>query len=89
MLKDIKALLEDIQLREKLRTAKTLDDAMKLLATAGAEKRVNLRTEDLSRVLSYTGLALLHELSEAELLGIAGGAIINAETDEESCPLLP
>ncbi len=39
MLNQIKALLQDGQLRQKIKAAKTLDEAIKLIITADAEKR--------------------------------------------------
>ncbi len=41
MLNQIKALLQDAQLRQKIKEAKTLDEVIKLIATAAPEKGDN------------------------------------------------
>ena len=76
MLNQIKALLQDGQLRQKIKAAKTLDEAIKLIITEDAEKGDNFTTEDVTQMLTKlepgTGNKLI-ELSESDLLGVAGG----------------
>ncbi len=76
MLNQIKALLQDRQLREKIKQAKTLDKAIELIMTADTEKGDNITTEDVTQVLTKlapgSGKELI-ELSESDLLAVAGG----------------
>ncbi len=76
MLKQIKALLQDAQLRQKIKTAKTLNEAIKLITIADAEKGHNLTTEDVTQMLTKlvpgSGNELI-KLSESDLLAVAGG----------------
>ncbi len=76
MLNQIKALLQDRQLRQKIKAAKTLDEAIKLIMTADAEKGHNFTTEDVTQMLSKlapgSGNELI-KLSESDLLAVAGG----------------
>ena len=86
MLNQIKALLQDGQLRQKIKEAKTLDEAVKLITTADAEKGGNFTTEDVTQMLtklaSGSGNELIElseqdllELSEQDLLAVAGPPI--------------
>ena len=72
MLNQIKALLQDAQLRQKIKEAKTLDEAIKLMATAGAEKGDNFTTENVTQMLTRLAPKQLLELSEEDLLAVAG-----------------
>ena len=76
MLNQIKALLQDRQLRQKIKEAKTLDEAIKLIMTADAEKGNNFTTEDVTQMLIKlapdSGNELI-ELSESDLLAVSGG----------------
>ena len=77
MLNQIKALLQDGQLSQKIKAAKSLDEAIKLIMTADAEKGDNFTTEDvtqmLTRLVPGSGNELI-ELSDSDLLTVAGGA---------------
>ena len=88
MLNQIKALLKDRQLRQKIKEAKTLGEVIKLITTADAEKGNNFTTEDVTQVL--TKLAPdsdneLIELSESDLLAVAGGAPTHHCTINDDC----
>ena len=75
MLNQIKALLQDAQLRQKIKAAKTLDEAIKLIVNADAEKDSNFTTEDVTQMLTKlapdSGNELI-ELSESDLQAVAG-----------------
>ena len=76
MLNQIKALLQDRQLRQKIKAANTLDEVIKLMATIAAEKGNNFTTENVTQMLTKlapgSGNELI-ELSELDLLAVAGG----------------
>ncbi|MDJ0591571.1 MAG: Nif11 family protein [Pleurocapsa sp. MO_226.B13] len=76
MLNQIKALLQDGQLRQKIKAAKTQDEVIELMATIAAEKGNNFTTEDVTQMLTKlapgSGNELI-ELSESDLLAVAGG----------------
>ena len=76
MLNQIKALLQDGQLRQKIKAAKTQDEVIKLMTTIAAEKGNNFTTEDVTQILTKLtpgrGNELI-ELSESDLLAVAGG----------------
>ncbi len=83
MLNQIKALLQDGQLRQKIKEAKTLDEAIKLIVTADAEKGDNFTTEDLTQMLTKLSPGSRNEwkkLSESDLLAVAGGIVKGAPT---------
>ena len=75
MLKQIKALLQDTQLRQKIKEAKTLDEAIKLMAIAGAETGDNFTTEEVTQMLTRLAPKQLHQLSKEDLLAVAGGTL--------------
>ncbi len=87
MLNQIKALLQDGQLRQKIKAAKTLDEAIKLIMTTAAEKGNNFRTEDVTQMLSKLAPGSENELSESDLLAIAGviAATAPAPTNYSVC----
>ena len=72
MLKQIKAMLEDEQLRQKIKEAKTQDEAIKLLTTAAGEKGEDFATENVTKLLNYVALQTILEMSEEDLLAVAG-----------------
>ena len=78
MLNQIKALLQDAQLRQKIKAAKTLDEAIKLIMTADAEKGNNFTTEDVTQMLTKLPSGSdneLIELSESDLQAVAGAGM--------------
>ncbi|MDJ0691516.1 MAG: Nif11-like leader peptide family RiPP precursor [Xenococcaceae cyanobacterium MO_188.B32] len=75
MLDKIKAVLKDEQLRQKIQEAKTPDDVIKLLTTAGAQKGYNFKAEDVSKLVTGLALQTIPELSEEDLLNRAGGEL--------------
>ncbi|MDJ0691517.1 MAG: Nif11-like leader peptide family natural product precursor [Xenococcaceae cyanobacterium MO_188.B32] len=53
MLNKITALLQDEQLRQKIKEAKTQDEAIELLTTTAAEKGENFTAEDVTKLLFF------------------------------------
>ncbi len=78
MLNQIKALLQDRQLRQKIKEAKTLDEAIELITIADAEKGDSFTTEDVTQMLTKLAPGSGNEwqkLSESDLLAVAGGIV--------------
>lgn len=71
MLNQIKLLLSDGQLRQQIKAAKNLTDAIVLLKTAGTEKGYQFPSDNLFQVLQSQLKPT--ELGESELLSVAGG----------------
>ncbi|MDZ8237171.1 MAG: Nif11-like leader peptide family natural product precursor [Nostoc sp. ChiQUE01a] len=84
MLHQIKELLQNVQLQQKLTAAANEAEAIKLLAIAGAEKGYKFTVEGLSQVLTELTSVEFGELSEEELLGVSGG-LINTGHGHASC----
>ena len=88
MLNQIKALLQDGQLRHKIKAAKTLDEVVKLIATSAAEKDDNFTTEDVNQMLSKLAPGSgneLQKLSESDLLAVSGGYYAPAPSLSRAC----
>ncbi len=88
MLNQIKALLQDGQLRQKIKETKTLDEAIKLIATTTAEKGNNFGIKDVTQMLTKLvsgGENELIELSESDLLAVAGGIDRKYPTGVSNC----
>ena len=77
MLNQIKALLQDPQLRQQIQAAQTLDEVTKLLATAGTEQYPHLSSKDLLALVTGQEEEVV-KLSEADLLNVVGGGPTNA-----------
>jgi hypothetical protein len=75
MFEQIKDLLQDVQLRQKIKEAKTQDEGIKLLTTAGAEKGGNFTISQVTQMLTQFVLQQKDELSEEDLLAVGGGAM--------------
>ncbi len=78
MLNQIKTLLQDGQLRQKIKAAKTLNEAIKLITIADTRKSNNLTTEDVTQMLTKLTSGSDNEwqkLSEKDLLAVAGGIV--------------
>ncbi len=76
MIQNIKELLQVAQLQQQVKEATNLVEAIKLITTAGVQKGHSFTQESVTQVVS--GLMLEeHELSEADLLAVAGGAGCN------------
>ncbi len=74
MINDIKELLQNAQLQQQIKASANLAEAIKLITTAGAERGYSFTQESVAQLIS--GLMLgEHELSEDDLLAVAGGAI--------------
>ncbi len=73
MLNQIKALLQDAQLRQKIQEAKTQDDFIEMLTTASAQKGYNFKAEDVTKLLTYVALQTIPELNEKDLQEAARG----------------
>ncbi|MDZ7960290.1 MAG: Nif11-like leader peptide family natural product precursor [Aulosira sp. DedQUE10] len=73
MIQNIKELLQNPQLQQQVKEATNLAEAIKLITTAGTQKGYSFTQESLAQVVS--GLMLEErELSEVDLLAVAGGA---------------
>lgn len=72
MLNQIKALLQDSQLRQQIKAAQTLEEVTKLLATAGTEQYPHLSSNDLLALVTGQEAEVV-KLSEADLLNVVGG----------------
>ncbi|MBD2694682.1 Nif11-like leader peptide family natural product precursor [Anabaena catenula] len=72
MLSQIKELLTNAQLQEKIKGATTLAETMQMIAAAGAEKGYKITTETISHILAELTAVESYELSEEELLSVSG-----------------
>ncbi|MBT9315787.1 Nif11-like leader peptide family natural product precursor [Leptothoe spongobia] len=73
MLNQLKALLSNAQLRQQLKAANSLVDAIALLKAAGTEKGYTFSNKSLSQIISTSNMySKVRALSEADLLAIAG-----------------
>ena len=80
MLNQIKALLNDAQLRQQIKNAATMAEAIALIKNAGVKKGYQFSSDSLSQLMQ----SQLEPLSEVDLLSVAGG---RKETwTEWSCP---
>ncbi len=90
MLNKIKALLRDDRVRQDIKKAKTQDEAIKVLTTAGAEKGENFLTEDVTKLLTEVALQTIPEMSEEDLQAVAGrGCKYSACGPWTNCPNPP
>lgn len=72
MIQNIKKLLQDDRLQQQVKEAANLVAAIKLITTVGAQKGYSFTQESVAQAL--TSLLLEeHELSESDLLAVAGG----------------
>jgi hypothetical protein len=85
MLQQIKELLQNAQLQQKLTAAANEAEAIKLLAIAGAEKGYKFTVEGLSQVLTELTSMEFGELSEEELLSVSGGMMADTGHGHMSC----
>ena len=72
MLNQIKALLSDAQLQQQIKQAADSTEAVKVIVTAGAAKGYNFSKEVVAQALTSLMLAESNQLSEADLLSVAG-----------------
>jgi len=85
LLNQIKALLSDAALRQQIKSVNSLDEAIALLRAASATNGIELSHNHFFRLMQSQADAF--QLSEAELLSVAGGAPTNKEcqpTQQES-----
>lgn len=71
MIENIKELLQNTQLQQQIKEAANSAAAIKLIATAGTQMGYSFTQESIAQVVSE--LMLERELSEADLLAVAGG----------------
>jgi predicted ribosomally synthesized peptide with nif11-like leader len=72
MINNIKELLQNTQLQQQVKASANLAEAIKLITTAGVQKGYSFTQESVAQLIS--GLMLgEHELSEEDLLAVAGG----------------
>ena len=72
MIENIKALLQNAQLQQQVKEVANLAEAIKLITTAGVEKGYSFTQKSVAQVVSGL-IREEHELSEGELLAVAGG----------------
>ena len=80
MLNQIKALLNDAQLRQQIKKAATMAEAIALIKTAGITKGYQFSNDRLSQLMQ----SQLEPLGEEELLSVAGG--VYETWSEVTCP---
>ncbi|WGV23379.1 Nif11-like leader peptide family natural product precursor [Halotia branconii] len=85
MLHQIKELLQNIQLQQKLAAAANEAEAIKVLAIASAEKGYNFTVEAISQMLAELTFVDANELSEEELLSVSGGMMADTGHGHKSC----
>ena len=82
MLNQIKALLQDGQLRQKIKETKIQDEAIKLIATTAAEKGNNFSIKDVTQMLTKLAqkpfIQAEEELTEEQLEAIAGAGALTS-----------
>ncbi|OUL21110.1 Nif11-like leader peptide family natural product precursor [Nostoc sp. RF31YmG] len=71
MIQNIKELLQNAQIQQQIKEAANLTEAIKLITTAGAQKGYSFTQESVAQVVSKLMLEG-HELTESDLLSIAG-----------------
>ncbi|MEH2067518.1 Nif11-like leader peptide family natural product precursor [Nostoc sp. PA-18-2419] len=89
MLQQIKELLENAQLQQKLTAAANEAEAIKLLLVASAEKGYNFTVESVSQVLNELTSMEFGELSEEELLSVSGGMANTGHSHMSCCTDCP
>lgn len=72
MIQNIKELLKNTQLQQQVKEAANLAEAIKLIATVGVQKGYSFTQENVAQVVN-TLMLEEHELSEEDLLAVAGG----------------
>lgn len=72
MFNQIQALLSDAQLRQQIKKATNLAEVITLIKTAGVERGYQFTSDNFSQLFQTQ----LEQLSEEELLLVAGGAQI-------------
>jgi predicted ribosomally synthesized peptide with nif11-like leader len=73
MLNNLKELLQNSNLQEKIKAAADKATVIELLLIAGAEKGYSFTVESINNFLSETNTPS-NELSENDLLGMSGGS---------------
>jgi hypothetical protein len=72
MIQNIKELLQNTQLQQQVKASANLAEAIKLITTAGVQKGYSFTQENVAQVVNKLMLEE-HELSESDLLIVAGG----------------
>ncbi len=73
MINDIKKMLQNAQLQQQVKAATNLVEAIKIIVSAGAEKGYSFTQESVAQAIGSLKLEE-PELTEADLLAVAGGA---------------
>ena len=81
MLSQIKEVLANAQLQQKIEEATNLAESIKLIIAAGAEKGYNFTTEAISQMLTDINSVESYELSEEELLSVSGAMMSGNHTN--------
>jgi predicted ribosomally synthesized peptide with nif11-like leader len=74
MIQNISELLQNAQLQQQVKEATNLTEAIKLITNASAKKGYSFTQESIAQLSSELMLGE-YELSEDDLLGVAGGII--------------
>ncbi|MEH1867814.1 MAG: Nif11-like leader peptide family natural product precursor [Nostoc sp.] len=83
MLSQIKELLANAQLQQKIEEATNLAESIKLIMAAGAEKGYNFTTEAISQMLTDLNSVESYELNEEELLSVSGAMMSANHTNKD------
>lgn len=73
MINDIKKMLQNAQWQQQIKATTNLVEAIKLIVAAGAEKGYSFTEESVAQAIGSLTLEE-QELTEADLLAVAGGA---------------
>jgi predicted ribosomally synthesized peptide with nif11-like leader len=83
MIQNIKELLQNAQLQQQVKEATTLEEATKLITTAGTEKGYSFTRESVAQAIGELMLGE-YELSEDEMLAVAGGLRCHGTCEAET-----
>jgi predicted ribosomally synthesized peptide with nif11-like leader len=88
MINNIKELLQNAQLQQQVKASANLSEAIKLITTAGAQKGYSFTQQNVAQAIR--GLMLgEQELSEDDLLAVAGGAVCRQSCVESNTFVSP
>jgi hypothetical protein len=88
MIQNIKELLQNAQLQQQVKEASNLLDAIKLIATAGAQKGYSFSQGSIAQAIGELILGD-HELSEDDLLAVSGGGVCRQSCVESNTFISP
>lgn len=83
MLKQLKALFNNISLQQQVKTVNSLDDAIALLKSAGAQKGYQFSHDGLAQLLQRK----MEPIDEKVLLDIAGSGLAKISGNQSGCSI--